>query len=134
MPNFEITNLFDEIKKLSNSDINNKQVIINFFASWCAPCKKELPLLLSLKNNQPNITIIGIDYKDVKSNALKFLENEGNPYHFIGVDENGKIGLEFGVFGLPETFLTNNKGEIVFKHTGPLTLKIIQNEIVTRLQ
>ena len=75
-----------------------------------------------------------IDYKDIKSNALKFLENEGNPYHFIGVDENGKIGLEFGVFGLPETFLTNNKGEIVFKHTGPLTLKIIQNEIITRLQ
>ena len=77
---------------------------------------------------------IPIDYKDIKSNALKFLENEGNPYHFIGVDENGKIGLEFGVFGLPETFLTNNKGEIVFKHTGPLTLKIIQNEIITRLQ
>ena len=90
LPNFETTDLFDEIKKLSNFDIINKQVIINFFASWCAPCKEEHPLLFSLKKNQPNIIIIGINYKDVKSNALKFLENEGNPYHFIGVDENGQ--------------------------------------------
>ena len=134
LPIFETTDLLDEIKKLSSFDINNKQVIINFFASWCAPCKKEHPLLFSLKNNQPNTIIIGINYKDVKSNALKFLENEGNPYHFIGVDENGKIGLEFGVIGLPETFLTNNKGRIVFKHTGPLTSRIIQNEIIPRLQ
>ena len=134
LPNFETTDLFDEIKKLSNFDIINKQVIINFFASWCAPCKEEHPLLFSLKKNQPNIIIIGINYKDVKSNALKFLENEGNPYHFIGVDENGEIGLGFGVIGLPETFLTNNKGKIVFKHTGPLTSKIIENEIIPQLQ
>ena len=134
LPNFETTDLFDEINKLSNFDIDNKQVIINFFASWCAPCKEEHPLLFSLKKNQTNTIIIGINYKDAKSNALNFLEKEGNPYHFIGIDENGKIGLEFGVIGLPETFLTNNKGKIVFKHTGPLTSKIIQNEIIPRLQ
>ncbi len=134
LPNFEITNLFDEINKLSKIDINNKQVLINFFASWCAPCKEEHPLLFSLKNNHPNLMIIGINYKDVKSNAKKFLENEGNPYHYTGLDENGKIGLEFGVFGLPETFLTNNKGNIVFKHTGPLKSKIIQNDIIPLLE
>ena len=133
LPNFEIINLFDESKKLSNVDINDKQVLINFFASWCAPCKDELPLFFTLKNNYPNMMIVGIDYKDKKSDALKFLEKEGNPYNFVGSDNNGNIGLEFGVFGLPETFLTNNKGNIVFKHTGPLSTEIIQKEILSRL-
>jgi cytochrome c biogenesis protein CcmG/thiol:disulfide interchange protein DsbE len=134
LPNFEIINLFDESIKLSNIDINNQQVIINFFASWCAPCKDELPLFFILKNNQPNIMIIGISYKDKKSDALKFLGEEGNPYHFVGLDNNGNIGLEFGVFGLPETFLTNTEGEIIYKHLGPLTKKVVQNEILPLLQ
>jgi len=134
LPNFEIINLFDESKKLSNTDINNKQVLINFFASWCAPCKDELPLFFILKNNQPNMMIVGIDYKDKKSDALKFFEEEGNPYHFVGLDNNGNIGYEFGVFGLPETFLTNNEGKIIYKHLGPLSKKVVQNEILPLLQ
>ena len=134
LPNFEIINLFDDSKKLSNVDINNKQVLINFFASWCAPCKDELPLFFTLKNNYPNMMIVGIDYKDKKSDALKFLEKEGNPYNFVGLDNNGNIGLEFGVFGLPETFLLNNEGKIIYKHLGPLTKKIVRNEIFPILQ
>ena len=134
LPNFEIINLFDDTKKLSNVDINDKQVIINFFASWCAPCKDELPLFFTLKNNYPNMMIVGIDYKDNKSDALKFLEKEGNPYNFVGLDSNGNIGLEFGVFGLPETFLLNNEGKIIYKHLGPLTKKIVRNEISPLLQ
>ena len=134
LPDFDIVSLFDNTSVISNKDLKGDIMLINFFASWCAPCKEEHPLLFSLKNKHPNIIIIGINYKDTKSNAIKFLENEGNPYQFIGVDKNGKIGLEFGVIGLPETFLTNNKGEIVFKHTGPLTSKIIKNEIIPQLQ
>jgi len=134
LPNFEIIDLFDESKKLSNIDINNKQVLINFFASWCAPCKDEHPLFFKLKNNYPNIMIIGIDFKDKKSDAMKFLEKEGNPYHFVGSDDSGDIGLDFGVFGLPETFLTNREGNIIYKHLGPLTKKIVQNEIFPLLQ
>ena len=134
LPNFEIINLFDESKKLSNADLNNKQVLINFFASWCAPCKDELPLIFALKNNYPNMMIVGIDYKDKKSDAVKFLEKEGNPYHFVGLDNNGNIGLEFEVLGLPETFLLNNEGKIVYKHLGPLTKKVVRNEISHLLQ
>ena len=134
LPNFEIIDLFDESKKLSNIDINNKQVLINFFASWCAPCKDEHPLFFKLKNNYPNIMIIGINFKDKKSDAMKFLEKEGNPYHFVGSDDSGDIGLDFGVFGLPETFLTNREGKIIYKHLGPLTEKIVQNEIFPLLQ
>ena len=134
LPNFEIIDLFDESKKLSNNDIINKQVLINFFASWCAPCKDEHPLFFKLKNNYPNIMIIGIDFKDKKSDAMKFLEKEGNPYHFVGSDDSGDIGLDFGVFGLPETFLTNREGNIIYKHLGPLNKKIVQNEIFPLLQ
>ena len=78
--------------------------------------------------------IIGIDYKDNKLDALKFFEEEGNPYHFVGLDNNGNIGYEFGVFGLPETFLTNNEGKIIYKHLGPLSKKVVQNEILPLLQ
>ena len=134
LPDFEIINLFDESLKLSNVDIKNKLVLINFFASWCAPCKDELPLLFTLKNNYPNMMIIGIDYKDKKSDALKFLEREGNPYDFVGLDNNGNIGLEFGVFGLPETFILNNGGKIIYKHLGPVTKKVVRNEIFPLLQ
>jgi len=134
LPNFEIINLFDDSKKLSNVDINNKQVLINFFASWCAPCKDELPILFTLKNNYPNLIIVGIAYKDKKNDTLKFLAEEGDPYNFIGLDNNGNIGLEFGVFGLPETFLLNNEDKIIYKHLGPLTKKVIRNEIYPLLQ
>ena len=129
LPNFEIISLFDDSEKISNVDINNRQVLINFFASWCAPCKDELPLFFSLKNNYPNMMIVGIVYKDKKSDALKFLEKEGNPYNFVGLDNNGNIGLEFEVLGLPETFLLNNEGKIIYKHLGPLTKKIVRDEI-----
>ena len=134
LPNFKIINLFDDSKKLTNVDINNQQVLINFFASWCAPCKDELPLIFTLKNNYPNMMIVGIDYKDKKSDALKFLEKEGNPYNFVGLDNNGNIGLEFGVFGLPETFILNNGGKIIYKHLGPVTKKVVRNEISPLLQ
>ena len=133
LPNFKIINLFDKTKVLSKFDIRNKQVLINFFASWCVPCKKELPLLFLLKDNQPNLMIIGIDHKDIKSNVLKFFKEGGNPYNFVGVDNNGNIGLEFGVLGLPETFLIDDKGNIIFKHIGPLTKKIVHNKIIPLL-
>ena len=114
--------------------LSNKQVLINFFASWCAPCKDELPIFFTLKNNYPNLIIVGIAYKDKKSDALKFLEKEGSPYDFVGLDNNGDIGLEFGVFGLPETFLLNNEDKVIYQHLGPLTKKIVRNEISPLLQ
>ena len=134
LPEFVMVNLFNENKILTNVDFNDKQIIINFFSSWCAPCKVELPLLLKLKNNYPKLIIIGVDHKDIKLDAIKFLEDNGNPYHYVGIDKDGKIGLEFGVFGLPETFITNNKGKIIFKHLGLLTEKVLKNEIYDLLQ
>ena len=133
LPKFEIIDLFNNNNKLSSDDFSNKILIINFFASWCAPCKEEHPVLLKLKKLYPELIIIGIDHKDINSNAINFLENLGNPYHYVGIDENGNIGLKFGVLGLPETCLTNGRGKIIYKHLGPLTEKIVKNEIVPLL-
>ena len=134
LPEFKIINLFNNNEFLKSSDIKKKQSIINFFASWCSPCKEEHPLLIKLKNSHKNLLIIGINHKDKKINAIKFINNEGNPYDFVGQDSDGKIGLEFGVFGLPETFLTDRSGKIIFKQLGPLTDTIINNEIIPLLQ
>ena len=133
IPQFSTNNLIDNNLILTNNDIKDKITLINFFASWCLPCQTEHPLLMDLKNNFPELTILGIDHKDTKEDAVKFISDYGNPYSFIGIDSDGEIGLEFGVFGLPETFLTNDQGIIIYKHTGPLTNKVIQKEILPNL-
>tara|TARA_B100000686_G_C16756490_1_gene955854 strand:+ start:1615 stop:2139 length:525 start_codon:yes stop_codon:yes gene_type:complete len=129
IPSFNIYNLYDENKTIKNSDLKNKYTLINFFASWCAPCKVEHHLFFKIKEDNPDLFILGINYKDNEIDAKDYLINEGNPYSFVGIDANGKIGLDFGVFGLPETFLINNKGEIIFKHIGPITEQIIYEQI-----
>ena len=146
MPVFSTTSLYSEYVKLSSDNIkrnvnissnNNvntndnikKYTLINFFASWCAPCRAEHNLFFEIKNDYPNLFLIGIAHKDRIQDAKKYLSEDGNPYSFVGLDQDGKIALEFGVFGLPETFIINNDGKIIFKHIGPLTKKIIDNEI-----
>jgi len=134
VPNFQTENLFNKSETLTNKDIKNKFVLVNFFASWCAPCKVEHPLFFKMKKEFPNLFLLGINYKDKMKDAEIYLTSEGNPYTFVGIDKNGMIGLEFGVFGLPETFLINSKGKIIFKHIGPLTKNIINDEIKYFLQ
>tara|TARA_B100000674_G_C37748348_1_gene872229 strand:+ start:96 stop:653 length:558 start_codon:yes stop_codon:yes gene_type:complete len=140
IPKFSTISLFNNNVRLSseniirNVSINNENIekkftLINFFASWCTPCKVEHPLFFTLGKDYPNLFILGINHKDNKNDALKYLLDDGNPYNFVGVDEDGLIALEFGVFGLPETFLIDAKGTIIYKITGPLTKDIIENEI-----
>ena len=129
LPAINLVGLFNEEKVLSNFDLKEKFILINFFASWCAPCKVEHPLFFNIKKKFPDLYLIGIDHKDKKEDALKYLSEEGNPYDYVGVDKKGSVGLEFGVFGLPETFLVNSSGKIIYKYLGPLTKKVFENEI-----
>jgi cytochrome c biogenesis protein CcmG/thiol:disulfide interchange protein DsbE len=133
LPNFKMVNLFNEEEFIKNSDVDNKFILINFFASWCTPCKAEHPLFFEIKKKFPNLFILGIDMQDKKSDAIKFLNDDGNPYDYVGVDEFGFVSIEFGVIGLPETFLINESGKIIYKHLGPLTKKIIENDIYPNL-
>jgi len=129
VPIFILHNLYDKNKTIQSADLKNHYTLINFFASWCAPCKLEHPLFFNIKKENPKLFILGINYKDKKNDARSYLELEGNPYSFVGIDPNGKIGFEFGVFGLPETFVINNKGEIIYKHIGLLTKEIYYEKI-----
>ncbi len=129
IPFFETKNLFNESIILNNKNLKNKYVLINFFASWCAPCKVEHPLFFEIKKDYPNLYLLGINHKDKLKNAFTYLDEEGDPYNFVGLDSDGLLAIEFGVFGLPETFLINPNGKIIYKHLGPLTKKIIKNEI-----
>ena len=129
IPPVDLVDLFNDNKLINLSNLKNKEILINFFASWCAPCKVEHPLLFQIKKQNPNLYILGINHKDKKHDAINYLNQDGNPYDFVGVDKKGLIGLEFGVFGLPETFLINKSGKIIYKYLGPLTKKVITNEI-----
>ncbi len=94
--------------------------LVNVFASWCAPCHAEHPLLMELSRDK-RLRIMGINQKDTPENARRFLGSKGNPYAAVGVDPNGRASIEWGVYGVPETFIVRGDGSIAFKLVGPLT-------------
>lgn len=104
---------------LFSSPAKNKVAIVNVWASWCAPCRAEHPVLLILAND-PRLDLVGINYKDRPENALAFLAELGNPFDAIGKDPNGRAAIEWGVYGVPETFIVGKDGLIKHKHVGPL--------------
>lgn len=134
LPQIELINLKNEKEIIYNKDLKEKIILVNFFASWCVPCKVEHPLFFQIKKDYPNLYLLGINHKDEKDDAIKYIDLEGNPYNFIGIDNDGSIALEFGVFGLPETFIVNSKNKIIYKHLGPITEEIIENEIYPLLK
>ena len=111
--------ILNENNNFNTADLRkNNFTVINFWASWCAPCKKEHKHLISLKKK--NIKILGINFKDKTSNANEFLKKLGNPYYLIASDQEGKTSVSFGVYGIPETILVNKDLIIVKKYIGPL--------------
>ena len=129
LPPFSSINLYDEEEVFLSDSLGGNYTLINFFASLCAPCRAEHHLFFKIKKEIPELYILGFSHKDNLDDSKKYLEEEGNPYSFVGIDRDGKIAFDFGVFGLPETFIINKNGEIIYKHTGPLTKKIIEDEI-----
>ena len=125
-PRFEAESLLDDKKFISTEEFANKTVIVNFFATWCKPCREEHPYIKRLSNTK-GIKIIGINYKDNPQRTIKWLKELGNPYSNIAIDSNGQIGIDWGVYGLPETFIVNAKGIIKYRHVGPITKKIYNN-------
>ena len=117
---FKVQFLIDEKQTNFNKVLTGKNFyLINIWSSWCEPCKEENEYLLELKNNTP-IMMIGINYKDKKKNALNFLKLYGDPFEQIFVDKQGLISINFGAYGVPETFLINNNNKVLKKYIGPL--------------
>jgi cytochrome c biogenesis protein CcmG/thiol:disulfide interchange protein DsbE len=118
--NFQLSSIYNN-EFISNQVLKeNKFTLINFFASWCAPCRAEHKYLLNLSNENKEIKIIGINFKDKKKNANNFLKELGNPYNFVGKDSDGKASVLFGVYGIPESILVDNNLNIIKKIIGPI--------------
>ena len=124
IPIFNTKDFYSE-KVLKSSDIFefDKTYLLNIWSSWCVPCRQEHPLLMTLKQND-KIDIIGLNYKDNKKNAVKFLQELGNPYEKIFIDLDGTQAIEWGAYGVPESFLIYNN-EIIKKYIGPLNEDLI---------
>ena len=105
-------------------------LLVNFFASWCAPCRAEAPALEHLSKQ---ISIIGIAYKDRPQDTRKFLQQYGNPFVAIGRDDDGRAGMAWGVYGVPETYLIDPSGQIKWRHAGPLTRDVITTQLLAKL-
>jgi cytochrome c biogenesis protein CcmG, thiol:disulfide interchange protein DsbE len=107
--------------------------VVNVFASWCIPCRDEHPVLEALKQ-KTGVALYGINQKDAAENAKAFLAALGNPYDAVGADADGRTSIDWGVYGVPETFIVDPQGVIRFKHTGPLSMEDVDREIVPAIE
>ena len=108
-------------------------VIVNVWASWCVPCRDEMPLLVELRRIA-GVPMFGLNYKDDPAAARRFLAELGNPFDRVGRDDTGRAAIEWGVYGVPETYIVDGNGRIAFKHIGPLTPEAVADEILPALQ
>lgn len=113
--------------------LSGEVTVVNVFASWCIPCRDEHPVLEALKQ-QTGVRLFGMNQKDAPENAAAFLAELGNPYDAIGADANGRASIDWGVYGVPETFIVDAKGVIRFKHVGPLDFDDIAKEIIPAIE
>ena len=127
-PEFALGPLREGQPGFSTEDLKSSGVkLVNIWASWCGPCRVEHPQIEALAAE--GITIHGINYKDTPVNAERFLAELGDPYSLIGADESGRIGIEWGVYGVPETFVIDGNGNVIYKHIGPVMPEHIEEKI-----
>ena len=127
-PAFEISQLSDANQSFSPASMKGQVWILNVWASWCVACREEHPVLVELAKSK-TAPIIGLDYKDKREDALAMLSKQGNPYLLSAFDANGRVGIDYGVYGVPETYVIDKAGMIRFKHIGPITMNILNQKI-----
>lgn len=129
VPAFDLPPLPGMQNGLSSEGLKGDVALVNVFASWCIPCKVEHPVITRLAREE-KVPVYGINHKDKAEDALEWLAVNGNPYSRIGADLNGRVSIDWGVYGVPETFLIDRDGHIRFKHVGPLTPEVVEDRIL----
>jgi cytochrome c biogenesis protein CcmG, thiol:disulfide interchange protein DsbE len=127
-PKFALARLDDAGKTVRLDDLKGKVFILNVWASWCVACREEHPVLLDFAKKRV-VPVYGLNYKDTRPEASAWLARFGNPYDASFFDEDGRVGLDFGVYGVPETFIVDGNGVIRMKHIGPITPEVLANKI-----
>jgi cytochrome c biogenesis protein CcmG, thiol:disulfide interchange protein DsbE len=127
-PSFDLPELRDPETRFTSAEMLGKPALFNVWASWCVTCRQEHPMLAELRRS--GVPVYGLNYKDTRSDALRFLARFGDPYDAIGFDESGMVGIDWGVYATPETFLMDRHGMIRFKHIGMITPEIIEQKIL----
>ena len=129
IPEFSLPKLEEENSVVTSKTFDGTVWVLNVFASWCTPCLDEHPMLMELAS-QNRVIVVGLNYKDGFQNAADWLGKHGNPYSAVAVDIDGLVGMDFGVYGVPETFLIDKSGVIRYKKIGPLSSADIQDELL----
>ena len=129
VPEFTLSPVKGRTLGLSAGDLKGEVSLVNVFASWCLACREEHPVLMQLKE-RGGLLLHGLDYKDKPEDGARWLDQMGDPYTRTGADLEGKVAIDWGVYGVPETFLIDAQGRIAFKHVGPLTPDIVEKAIL----
>lgn len=127
-PGFALTRLDDAAQTIKREDMLGKVWMLNVWASWCVACREEHPLLVEFSRKKL-LPVYGLNYKDQRADGMAWLGQFGNPYDASLFDNDGRVGIDFGVYGVPETFIIDREGVVRMKHIGPLTPQVIQSDI-----
>jgi cytochrome c biogenesis protein CcmG/thiol:disulfide interchange protein DsbE len=133
-PSFALPPIDGDGPGFASTDLAGKVALVNVWASWCPPCRAEQPMLMRLKSE--GVPIYGINYKDKPADARAMLNDLGNPYTRIGADRTGRVAIDWGVYGYPETFVVDREGRVRYRHVGPITAQDIDrifHPLLTRL-
>ncbi|MEG1101021.1 MAG: DsbE family thiol:disulfide interchange protein [Comamonas sp.] len=129
VPIFDLPLLDDQGARLTPQTLRGKVWLLNVWASWCAPCRQELPILVEM-SRKDQIAIYGLNYKDQSSKAQALLRVAGNPYVASAVDADGRVGMDFGIHAVPETFVIDAQGRVRYRHLGPVTQQVWEEKIM----
>jgi cytochrome c biogenesis protein CcmG/thiol:disulfide interchange protein DsbE len=121
------------VEGFDTAALKGEVTVVNVFASWCVPCRAEHPLLEVLKT-EAGVRLYGINQRDAPENAARFLAELGNPYDRIGADTDNRVSIDWGVYGVPETFVVNAAGVITYKHVGPMTPQTLENDVLPAIE
>ncbi|MFN0265029.1 DsbE family thiol:disulfide interchange protein [Tepidamorphus sp. 3E244] len=129
----DLTGDNEPVPGFSRADLNGAVSVVNVWASWCVPCRDEHPFMVELSKDD-RFKLYGLNYKDKADNARRFLGRYGNPYDAVGTDQTGRVGIDWGVYGVPETFIVDARGRVAYKHVGPINKAILEQIIMPKIE